>query len=300
MWIIHNLTFSREHYLSDTNPIKMLDVQFRQWKRGNQRAPHKPLLFLLALGQWQQGIKEVPWSKAQPVLTGLLNRFGVPAKKQTPENPWARLLTDGLWQLNPEPQKINGNYSSRMLIETNSIGQLSQAVQNHLLERPEDLVKWAYEILEDQFPPSQHNDILTSCGISTYDTVMLTKRKRNPSFAAEVLRNYGSRCALCGFHLQLDQQVVGLEAAHIQWHAFDGPDTVDNGLALCSLHHKLFDYGAFGLSDELSVVVSRKINGSSVSEIAKYQGAEIHRHPIDFVNPHLEFVRWQRAEVLKT
>ena len=61
-------------------------IQFKQWKSGAHRAPHKPLLFLYALGQWQQGIKEIPWVAAQPFLTNLLNRFGVPAKKQTPEN----------------------------------------------------------------------------------------------------------------------------------------------------------------------------------------------------------------------
>lgn len=275
-------------------------IQFKQWKSGAHRAPHKPLLFLYALGQWQQGIKEISWVAAQPILTNLLNRFGVPAKKQTPENPWGRLYKDQLWQLTPHADEINGNFSPRIFTETQSVGQLSKEVQEHLTARPEDLVRWAYEILDEQFPPTQHADVLSACGITTYETVVQTKRKRNPGFAAEVLRNYGNRCALCGYHLQLDQQIVGLEAAHIQWHAFDGPDTVDNGLALCSLHHKLFDYGAFGLSDELSVVVSRKLNGSSIDDIAKYQGAELHRHPIDFVDPSLEFVRWQRNEVLRT
>jgi hypothetical protein len=36
-----------------------------------------------------------------------------------------------------------------------------------------------------------------------------------------------------------------------RWFAFDGPDTPDNGLALCSLHHKLFDLGALGLDQRL-------------------------------------------------
>jgi len=149
------------------------------------------------------------------------------------------------------------------------------------------LVRWAYEILDDQFPPSQHIDILIACGISTHETIVTSKRKRNPAFATEVLRNYGNRCAVCGYHLQIDQQIIGLEAAHIQWHAFDGPDTVENGLALCSLHHKLFDHGAFGLSDDYKLIVSQKVNGGSVSEIAKFQGAQLIRHPIDFVNPNL-------------
>lgn len=29
------------------------------WKQGEQRAPHKPLLILYALGKWQRGTREV-------------------------------------------------------------------------------------------------------------------------------------------------------------------------------------------------------------------------------------------------
>jgi len=52
-----------------------------------------------------------------------------------------------------------------------------------------------------------------------------------------------------------------LEAAHIKWHQAGGPDTIDNGLALCSLHHKLLDLGALGISNEFTVIVSDKVNG---------------------------------------
>jgi len=40
-------------------------------------------------------------------------------------------------------------------------------------------------------------------------------------------------------------QRLGLEAAQIKWFQARGPDVVPNGLALCSLHHKIFDLGAF-------------------------------------------------------
>src|SRR5215471_11796946 len=42
------------------------------WKQGDQRAPHKPLLVLYALGRWQQGKSEVTYSEAEPALTALL------------------------------------------------------------------------------------------------------------------------------------------------------------------------------------------------------------------------------------
>ncbi len=42
----------------------------------------------------------------------------------------------------------------------------------------------------------------------------------------------------------------------MRWFAFDGPDTLNNGLALCVLHHKLFDLGVIGLTVELRLQVS--------------------------------------------
>jgi putative restriction endonuclease len=41
---------------------------------------------------------------------------------------------------------------------------------------------------------------------------------------------------------------LGLEAAHIKWFQAGGPDIEANGLAMCSLHHKLFDLGVFTIA----------------------------------------------------
>lgn len=49
----------------------------------------------------------------------------------------------------------------------------------------------------------------------------------------------------------------------MRWWAFDGPDTVDNGLCLCSLHHKLFDKGVLGIGDGHRILVSQRFIGHS-------------------------------------
>jgi putative restriction endonuclease len=251
----------------------MTEFQFKQWKRGDMRAPHKPLLFLYALGQWQQGRESVRWVEAQPAMELLLQLFGRPMKRQSPENPWARLVNDGVWVVSPPPKLQNRNYSPQALADADSTGALSEELRERLRARPDDLV--------------------------TIASTIASKRKRDIGFATVVIRNYGHRCAICGYNLQLDNQVIGLEAAHIRWHAYDGPDIVENGLALCSLHHKLFDFGAFALQDDLSILVSRNLNGNSVPEIARFHGADIQKHSIDFIPPEITFLRWQRAEVFK-
>lgn len=68
---------------------------------------------------------------------------------------------------------------------------------------------------------------------------------------------------MCGDDGWIDGESVGLDAAHVRWWAFDGPDTVGNGLCLCSLHHNLLDRGMIGLSTEHTVAVSRQFVGRS-------------------------------------
>lgn len=47
----------------------------------------------------------------------------------------------------------------------------------------------------------------------------------------------------------------------LSWHQAGGPDEESNGLALCTMHHKLFDRGVFTLSDDLNVMVSDGTKG---------------------------------------
>jgi putative restriction endonuclease len=82
------------------------------------------------------------------------------------------------------------------------------------------------------------------------------RRPRAPGFAEAVIRAYAYRCAMCGFDGRLGRNPVAIEAAHVRWHSQDGPDDIANAVALCSLHHALFDCGVLGLTPELRITVS--------------------------------------------
>tara|TARA_Y100000748_G_scaffold289269_1_gene274950 strand:+ start:226 stop:1239 length:1014 start_codon:yes stop_codon:yes gene_type:complete len=59
---------------------------------------------------------------------------------------------------------------------------------------------------------------------------------RDPKFTKDVLEAYDYSCAICG------RQMGIIEAAHIIPHGKpDGNDEVSNGIALCVMHHKLYD-----------------------------------------------------------
>jgi putative restriction endonuclease len=88
-------------------------------------------------------------------------------------------------------------------------------------------------------------------------------KKRDPQFRQRVLIAYEYRCAVCGFDVRLGSVSIALDAAHIRWHQAGGPDEESNGLALCVLHHKTFDLGAFTVNHDGVLLVSDKAHGTA-------------------------------------
>jgi hypothetical protein len=61
--------------MTDDIILRQFD-QLGTWSRGDQRAPHKPLLALYALGRWAAGDRgDIPFKDVDRDLTELLNPF---------------------------------------------------------------------------------------------------------------------------------------------------------------------------------------------------------------------------------
>jgi putative restriction endonuclease len=130
----------------------------------------------------------------------------------------------------------------------------------------------AARLLENHFPESIHQDILAEVGLTLGAEKAATK-KRDPQFRQRVLTAYEYRCAVCGFDVRLGSVSIALDAAHIRWHQAGGPDQENNGLALCVLHHKTFDLGAFTVNHDGRLLVSDQAHGTD-----GFQEALMSRH----------------------
>jgi putative restriction endonuclease len=115
-----------------------------------------------------------------------------------------------------------------------------------------------------------------------------------------VLEAWDRQCAFCGYDGQVAGATAGVEAAHVRWFAFDGPDSLDNGMALCALHHKLFDLGALGLDTRLQVMVSAKFSARTPAGRAIYRlhGFGLSPRPGTLL-PAPAHVRWHSQQVFK-
>ncbi len=268
------------------------------WKKGDQRAPHKPLLILYALGQIQGNSNNrfLHYNTTRDKLIELLREFGPVRKSYHPEEPFVRLSNDGIWELNSEVNVRNP--SNKQLLLDNIAGGFTQSVFSNLVKSPHLLEEIAQSILNDHFPDTIHEDILEAVGL---DISFYKRRKRDPHFREKILRAYGYSCAICGFNVRLAHTLVGIEAAHIKWHQAGGPDNEDNGIALCSLHHKLFDRGVFTLSNERKMIVSQEAHGThGFNEwLMKFHGQTI-REPIQTIYyPDDSYIAWHVKEVFR-
>ncbi len=126
----------------------------------------------------------------------------------------------------------------------------------------------------------------------------------NARFRQNILNLYDNRCAVCGFSLSVNDSVVALDAAHILWHSHNGPAIPENGLCLCSIHHRVFDIGGFTLlprGNDLLVIVSSVISGPSSYETLN----QYHAKPISILlpegtKPATSYIQWHNTEVFRT
>lgn len=212
------------------------------WTRGEQRAPHKPLLLLYALGKCIAGADRlIPYRDIDENLRKLLMYFGPSRKSFHPEYPFWRLQNDGIWVLdkteNLASRTSNTDARKSELIKYDVHGGFTEEIFKLLSKDPKLIHKLATQLLEAHFPSSMHQDIMDAVGLE-YSSA---RKNRDHKFRGKVLRAYEYRCAICGLDIRLDNDTLGLDAAHIKWHQAGGPDREDNGLALCVLHHRLFD-----------------------------------------------------------
>ena len=175
------------------------------------------------------------------------------------------LLGDGVWEVSSteglSTRSGNTDVKKSELIEHNIHGGLVPEIYDKLSQDKHLAREIVQDLLNANFPESIHQDILDAIGIEfAIDTRLVIAR--SPDFRERILRAYEYSCAICGFDVRLGTVPVALEAAHIKWHQAGGPDEERNGLALCTLHHKLFDRGVFTLSNSMSVIVSEAANGT--------------------------------------
>lgn len=289
----------------------------RQARVGSVRVPHKPLLLLWLFGQFAAtGSSAASYQQAEEPVSQLINDFGPPVAsaslaRQRAAMPFVHLERE-LWDLRDAAgDEIAPNAPERRawLLERGAVGHLQHPVER-LLADPGTLAAAARLLLDLHFTPVLAELI---CGAVDLDVPALDLagsdrvsrtirfRPRRRGFAEEVLRAYAYQCAMCGFDGALGHYPVAIEAAHVRWHSQQGPDEMANALALCALHHALFDLGVLGITGDRRICVSslyvaRTEAGRAVDALAD-KPLLVPRPQQPIVD--VMYISWHRQQVFK-
>ena len=268
---------------------------------------------LWALARFAEGTERFPYNEVEGPLVDLLDGFGRPNPNNRPFSFW-RLPSDGVWEIEGDGEvgrTSAGDMRLREAREHNPVGRFPGSVERLLRREPGLVGEIASNLLRSHFPDSIHDDILTVIGLDleALDTFASRRerRRRDPNFRSNVIRAYGHCCAICGFETRVGSRLVGVDAAHVRWHQAGGADVDDvtNGVALCALHHRLLDSGAFTLSPassrETVVEVAEDAHGGRGFEawLLAFHGrpiAEPVRADYRIAEPSMA---WHRTEVFK-
>lgn len=273
------------------------------WERAGERAPYKPLLLLYTLASYRSGgDRLIPFSEIDERLPAIFRAFGPTRRSYHPEYPFWYLRTDRIWEVVAEGrlesrQGKARQPSRRSLLAQDARGGLTPELYAAVTANEQLLRDIASDLLEAHFPDTLHDEILSAVGLE----LAVKRAVRNALFRQDVLLAYEARCAVCGFDARLIDSLLAIEAAHVKWHQAGGPAAVENGIALCSLHHNLFDRGAFTLTADLRLEVSQQVSGGPTTDaqLIRFHSERIRLPSNPGHAPQQKFVSWHREQVFK-
>lgn len=101
---------------------------------------------------------------------------------------------------------------------------------------------------------------------------MTFRRVHQPAFRSMVLRAYDRQCTVCHFrHTEL------LDAAHILGDKHErGEATVNNGMAMCKIHHAAYDHDFLGITPDYEIRINTELLEEKDGPMLRHGLQEMH------------------------
>jgi putative restriction endonuclease len=121
---------------------------------------------------------------------------------------------------------------------------------------------------------------------------------REAAFSGSVKAAYHDTCGFTGLKIINGGGRSEVQAAHIRPVASKGPDSLRNGIALCSTVHWMFDRGLISIADNHELLLAKGHVPDRVSQLLNPDRRLIVPTRADQL-PHPLFLRWHRDNVFK-
>jgi putative restriction endonuclease len=264
-------------------------------------AVKKPLLLLLLISRMEKNslnYNKVRFVDIEKELGELIINFGGRPTKSGPKanQPFQYMSSSNFWSLSL-PVGVEMTHSTdlplKALRDEHTYANLDEGVFRLLKHSREARALVSDFILTKWWPKTIQEEIISALALPAISRPA-EQQLYGSTFAMHVLANYRNRCAICGFDASFNNSTFGLDATSIKWFSQGGPYSMENGLALCKLHHWAFDKGVIGLNPEkLTINISPLFVGKdhlSINMIESFEGREI--LPFKDIAPSEKYLLW--------
>jgi putative restriction endonuclease len=288
-------------------------------------APHKPILLLSVIEQFQQNTIQQNEIFLSPELISTFLKYwthlGSDSHRSDIALPFYHLTGDGFWHLSPNPgfestiaakvklksltalrNAVNYAYLDdelfNFLQDLESRNYLITAIIQEWFSKQEEEFQSLYRV--DAFQEFQLR--LFEKGGATYSIRDLEDQERavirDAAFRKIVVSLYNQRCAFCRLRIiSLDSQNI-VDGAHIKPFSEFRDDRFDNGLALCKNHHWAFDRGWFSINDDYQIVIPHdrftEESPRDTRPMQEFNGEPLFLPTQETHYPRLESLYWHR------
>jgi putative restriction endonuclease len=308
--------------------------QYRWPVETYHRAPYKPILLLSVLDLIGLSVIRENFIAFDEELLETFNlyynRTIGKEKNSGPLQPYFYMRSEGFWELIPQEGKEQAQSDLRQidsLIQLHKLvigarldDELFELIQNSKYrERLADILIQTYLVPELQERLSEARRIKTDA--LEYGQILQTHRdgsfkvkdasneqkdyheeSRSVAFRKVVRKAYDYTCAMCGIRVLTPEGAAAVEAAHIvPWNVSHNDDP-RNGMALCGLHHWVFDQGLVCVDGGLRIRISPIVVQMSVGigALQELDESEIHK-PVDrYFWPAKQALSWHRSKTFRS
>ena len=128
--------------------------------------------------------------------------------------------------------------------------------------------------------------------------LLVNRPLRDRAFRRSVITAYRETCAVTGLRIVNGGGRAEVQAAHIRAVQHDGPDIVQNGLALSATCHWLFDRHLISLTDDYGLLVAHNRVPNDYQNLFSNQLKRIHLPDDRRLWPHRAYIEWHRNRFL--
>ncbi len=275
--------------------------RYKGFELTKERAPHKPLLLLAVIAQFEQGAITSNLIELTPDLSETFRSLWYQVMPSDTSSrvvyPFFHLKSDGFWQLLPKPGKeaaLQSKRAIRSVAELNDVVAGAQLDEElfELLHSPEKRTVLTTTLLDVYFAEKVHQALHEQNVIHVesfkYSEKLLHKVKpqqaeqenelvRSQGFRRAVITAYDHRCAMSGIRIITQDGHSAVNAAHIVPWSVSYNDDPSNGLALSPLFHWAFDEGLISITTEYRIILSPHLRAADniVGDLLTLESREI-------------------------